>query len=82
MLSIDVVSCIFTPTQEEGTRLLGMIHQGRPLSALPVGDLAIPSIPNLTVAPLLSRFLVSEEHQRSLKVYVGKFTFLFQSFLL
>lgn len=48
--------------KEEGTRLLGMIHQGRPLSALPVGDLAIPSIPNLTVAPLLSRFL--NNHRR------------------
>ncbi|MPD02341.1 hypothetical protein E2C01_097919 [Portunus trituberculatus] len=35
-----------------------MIHQGRPLSALPVGDLAVPSIPTLSVAPLLSRFQV------------------------
>ncbi|XP_045108818.1 uncharacterized protein LOC123503264 isoform X3 [Portunus trituberculatus] len=48
--------------REEGVRLLGMIHQGRPLSALPVGDLAVPSIPTLSVAPLLSRF--QKNHHR------------------
>ncbi|XP_063842452.1 uncharacterized protein LOC135090079 isoform X1 [Scylla paramamosain] len=42
--------------KDEATRLLGMIHQGRPLSALPAGDLPIPPIPELNVAPILSRF--------------------------
>lgn len=38
---------------EEGKRLLGMVNQGRPLNALPPGDLVIPSIPDISVAPLL-----------------------------
>lgn len=47
---------------EEGTRLLGMIHQGRPLSALPAGDLKIPIIPTLSVAPLLKHFQTNNHH--------------------
>lgn len=47
--------------KEESTRSLGMIHQGRPLSALPPGDLNIPAIPNLTIAPLLKLFQLGWE---------------------
>ncbi|XP_069956802.1 E3 ubiquitin-protein ligase TTC3 isoform X5 [Cherax quadricarinatus] len=39
---------------EEGKKLLGMVNQGRPLNALPPGDLSIPPIPSISVAPLLS----------------------------
>ncbi|XP_063599461.1 uncharacterized protein LOC134775781 isoform X3 [Penaeus indicus] len=38
---------------EEAVRLLGMVNQGRPLNALPLGDLDVPAIPDMSVAPLL-----------------------------
>lgn len=34
-------------------RVLGMVNQGRPLNALPLGDLDVPAIPDMSVAPLL-----------------------------
>ncbi|KAG0729287.1 E3 ubiquitin-protein ligase TTC3 [Chionoecetes opilio] len=51
--------------KDESNRLLGMIHQGRPLSALPSGELVTPAIPNLTVAPLLSLFKVAGEQRHN-----------------
>ncbi|KAG7171464.1 E3 ubiquitin-protein ligase TTC3-like 2 [Homarus americanus] len=39
---------------DEGARLLGMVNQGRPLNALPPGDLPIPVIPTISITPLLS----------------------------
>nr|XP_027231266.1 uncharacterized protein LOC113822926 [Penaeus vannamei] len=38
---------------EEAVRVLGMVNQGRPLNALPLGDLDVPAIPDMSVAPLL-----------------------------
>ncbi|XP_068243464.1 E3 ubiquitin-protein ligase TTC3-like [Palaemon carinicauda] len=38
---------------EEAKRLLNMVNQGRPLNALPLGDLSIPAIPDINIAPLL-----------------------------
>ncbi|XP_064086347.1 uncharacterized protein LOC135201401 isoform X2 [Macrobrachium nipponense] len=39
---------------EEAKRLLNMVNQGRPLNALPPGDLSIPAIPEMNIARLLS----------------------------
>lgn len=39
--------------QDECVKMLGMVNQGRPLSALPSGDLKVPAVPNFSVAPLL-----------------------------
>ncbi|KAK4304854.1 hypothetical protein Pmani_023225 [Petrolisthes manimaculis] len=38
---------------DESVKLLGIVNQGRPLNALPPGDLKIPAVPNFSVAPLL-----------------------------
>ncbi|XP_042873701.1 uncharacterized protein LOC122254197 isoform X3 [Penaeus japonicus] len=38
---------------EEALRLLGIVNQGRPLNALPHGDLDVPAIPDMSIAPLL-----------------------------
>ncbi|XP_071519097.1 uncharacterized protein [Panulirus ornatus] len=38
---------------DEGSKLLGMVNQGRPLNALPPGDLNIPSVPDISIVPLL-----------------------------
>ncbi|XP_068243461.1 E3 ubiquitin-protein ligase TTC3-like isoform X2 [Palaemon carinicauda] len=38
---------------EEAKKLLNMVNQGRPLNALPPGDLSIPAIPDINIAPLL-----------------------------
>lgn len=67
LLSFTVVAF-----QEEGTRLLGMIHQGRPLSALPAGDLKIPIIPTLSVSPLFNHFQVSYVWASTLPGAVGR----------
>lgn len=39
---------------EEAKRLLNMVNQGRPLNALPPGDLSVPAIPEMNTARLLS----------------------------
>lgn len=39
--------------QDECVKMLGMVNQGRPLSALPPGDLKVPAVPNFSCAPLL-----------------------------
>ncbi|KAK7075678.1 hypothetical protein SK128_007111, partial [Halocaridina rubra] len=38
---------------ENGKKLLNMVNQGRPLNALPPGDLGIPCIPEINVSQLL-----------------------------
>lgn len=58
--------------QDESIRLLGMIHQGRPLSALPLEELAVPPvIPTLNIAPLLNLSLVKYWHLPYLGVAVN-----------
>lgn len=38
---------------EQGVKFLGMVNQGRPLNALPAGDLQVPPIQDINVADLL-----------------------------